>query len=65
VGVDVDEARRHHQAAGSISRSAGAELRADGGDPAVLHGDIGHAARAPEPSITVPFRMTRSNMAEG
>ena len=31
--------------AASISRRAGAEPGADGGDPAVLHGDIGDAAR--------------------
>ena len=45
VGVDVDETRRDHQARRIDLAPALAELGADGGDPAVLHGDIGHAAR--------------------
>ena len=41
MGVDVDEARRHQQAACIDLALAHAELRANGGNPAVLHRNIG------------------------
>ena len=45
VGVDVDEARRDRQPLGVDLLAPGAGNAADGGDAAVLHGDIGLARR--------------------
>ena len=45
VGVDVDEARCHHQPVGVDLASGGAEFRSDRSDAALLHCDIGDPAR--------------------
>ena len=45
VGVDVDEARRDGEALGVDLLAPGAGHAADGGDAAVLHGDVGLARR--------------------
>ncbi len=44
MGVDIDEARRNDQPARVDLASTCAEFWPDGGNLAVLHGDVGDAA---------------------
>ena len=47
MGVEVDEARRDHQAAGVDLARAALGDRADGGDPPVRHRDVAAHRLAP------------------
>ena len=61
VRVHVDEPGRDHEAGGVDLLATGLVDGAHRGDAAVVDGDVGRAPDVPpRPSITVPFRITRS-----